>query len=183
MMNKKITNFMYFVLIAILSLVIFSPAFIKSNPVSADNNHNTETEIIEEVDPDVELPEEIDCMVSIKNAEDVVKYAMLSFGSAMTIDSTTTGTAVTSTPIGTVTQQVYGATRVDSNGNALVINSSVKIAGPVGRNVYSLTYFDGNSVYMRDTTNVNTSFKPTFSQGWKTMTVPTYKETYGIFCG
>lgn len=182
-MNKKITNFMYFVLIAILSLVIFSPAFIKSNPVSADNNHNTETEIIEEVDPDVELPEEIDCMVSIKNAEDVVKYAMLSFGSAMTIDSTTTGTAVTSTPIGTVTQQVYGATRVDSNGNALVINSSVKIAGPVGRNVYSLTYFDGNSVYMRDTTNVNTSFKPTFSQGWKTMTVPTYKETYGIFAG
>lgn len=181
-MNKKITNFMYIVLIAVLALVIFSPAFIKTNPVSADN-HTEDPGTVEEIDPNTELPEEIESEISIKSGEDVVNYAMSFLEDSLTIDCTTTGTAVTDTPIGAVTQQVYGTMKVDANGNILVTDGSVKIAGPVGKNVYSLTYFDGNSVYIRETSNVTTSFNPNFTENWKTTSLSAYKEKYGLSVG
>lgn len=174
--NKKV-NICILVCVIILANIIASPLFAQTKADMADtpnSNAPTITDIPDE-EP-IETP-----TVSITTGQDVLDWALKCLDEAYTIDCYSTGTVVSN--VGGVKQNTYSSTQRDPNGNVLNVSASVNCAGIAGKDVYTLDYVTNGTVYERTTSKVSSSFVPTFTSGWQSISVAQYQASNGVLCG
>lgn len=174
--SKKV-NVCILVCVIILANVVALPLFTKVKVDIVDDANTNAPTIIEIPDEEpIETPS-----VSISTGRDVLDLALKCLDEAYTIDCYSTGTVVSN--VGGVKQNTYSSTQRDPNGNVLNVSASVNCAGIAGKDVYTLDYVTNGTVYERTTSKVSSSFVPTFTSDWQSLSVAQYRANNGVLCG